>query len=62
MNTLTELLMTDLHDMRITELHAGADARRLAAEARGTEPTPAGWSFRNVFRWPLFRRSAPRPL
>ncbi len=62
MNTMTELLMTQLHDDRVTERHAAADARRLAAEARSGQRAERTWSLRGFFRVPAARRSAPRPL
>ena len=62
MNTMTELLMTQLHDDRVTERHAAADARRLTAEARSGPRTDRTWSLRGLFRVPPSHRSAPRPL
>jgi hypothetical protein len=62
MNTMTELLMTGLHEARIEERHAAADARRLGAEARAGQRAARTWSLRGLLRMPPSRRSAPRPL
>ncbi len=62
MNTMTELLMTQLHDTRVAERHAAADARHLAAEARSGQRAERTWSLRALFRVPAARRSAARPL
>lgn len=62
MNTMTELLLTDLHDARIAERHAAADAIRLVANA-APEARPARiLSFSAVLRMPTFGRRAARPL
>jgi hypothetical protein len=62
MNTMTELLLTDLHDARIAERHAAADARRLASSVR-PQPRPARtWSLAAVVGTLSFRRRAARPL
>ena len=62
MNTMTELLLTDLHDARTADLHAEAHARRIASSVT-REPRPARtWGVAALVRTLWFGRRAARPL
>jgi hypothetical protein len=62
MNTMTELLLTDLHDARIAERYAAADAIRLVANAAPEARPARTWSFSALVRMLTVGRRAARPL
>ena len=62
MNTMTELLLTDLHDARIAERHAAADAIRLVATAAPEARPARTWSIGELLRMLTAGRRAARPL
>ena len=60
MNTITELLMTEINTQRIADRHAEADARRLAATVTPAERPAHGWSVSSLFRRASLNRRAAR--
>lgn len=50
MNTMTELLMTEINAGRIAERHADAAVRRLAAAGTPAERPARGWSIAGLIR------------
>jgi hypothetical protein len=57
MNTMTELLYTDLIDQKISDRHAEAAARRRAQEATSASRSERTWSLSAVLRVPVLRHS-----
>ena len=62
MNTMTELLVNEIHESRIAERHAEADVRRLLRQARATDRPARTWSLGGLLRLPTFGRRVARPL
>ena len=57
MNTIHEMLLPDLNDLKIAERRAEAVAWRRAQEATEARPSERTWSLSGVLRLPSFRHS-----
>jgi hypothetical protein len=63
MNTMTELLLTDIPTNRMTERQAEAAAGRLAQQARAADTRPARtWSLAGFLHLPSLGRRLAREL
>ena len=61
MNTMHELLMPELAELRMAERQAEAAAARLAREVRDAESGSSRWTLSLRLRLPVVRRRAARP-